>query len=102
MTVDVPGYGEVDVVFSEAEAVQLVQMFQQGFLDRGGLRKVHPSYPALTITGADIAHGLSSGVLVQTAEIGSLVLTFAPHLADHLKSEIDRANAANLERQQKQ
>jgi hypothetical protein len=98
VTVAVPGYGDIDVVFSEAEAVQLVRTFQQGFVERTFQRQVTPAYPSLHVTGVDIAHGDSSGVMAQTAEIGSLVLTFDASLTEHFKAEIDRATDANQKR----
>lgn len=98
VTVAVPGYGDIDVVFSEAEAVQLVQTFQQGFVERTFQRQVAPSYPQLHVVGVDIAHGDKSGVMVQTEEIGSMVLTFDASLAWRFKAEIDRATDANEKR----
>lgn len=98
VTVAVPGHGDIDVVFSEAEAVQLVRTFQQGFVERIFQRQVTPAYPLLHVTGVDIAHGDRSGVLVETEEIGSLVLTFDASLAWRIKAEIDRATDANQKR----
>ena len=93
------GADEVDVVVSEDEAVRLVRTLQQGFLDRRVNRTETPTYPSLTVVGVDMAHGVkTSGLLLQTTEIGSVVLAFDSSVAPRFKSEIDRLEAAKSAR----
>lgn len=99
MTITTFGADPIDLVLSESEAIQLVRLFQQGFLDRMAARTESPNYPALRVVDANVAHGTeSTGLLLDTAEIGHLVLAFDPNLADKLKHEIDRASEATLAR----
>jgi hypothetical protein len=99
LTVSVPGVGNVDVAFSEAEAVRLTRIFQEGFLDRMEKRTIHPNYPQMTMVDVNIAHGRNgTALLLETAEIGSVAVAYAPALSAKLKFEIDRVDQANAAR----
>jgi hypothetical protein len=90
----------IDVVLSEAEAVRLVRIMQSGFLDRLEKASAHPNYPRLSAVDANIAHGQSgTGLLLDTEEIGSMVLAFGSSLAEKIKHEIDRVVKSNKDRQ---
>lgn len=78
--------------------ISLVRSFQEGFLAPLDTQGPTPTYPAFHVTGVDVAHGDKSGVMVQTEEIGSMVLTFDASLAWRFKAEIDRATDANEKR----
>lgn len=89
----------IDVVLSEAEAVRLVRTMQSGFFDRLGKVSAHPNYPRLSVEDANIAHGQSeTGLLIDTAEIGSMVLAFGSPMAEQIKHEIDRVLESNENR----
>lgn len=96
------GDDEVDVVLSEVEQVRIVRMLQSSFLERRASMSAHPNYPTFSITNANVAHGTqSSGLLIDTAEIGSMVATFNNSMAEHLKGAIDDVIAANEARKGK-
>lgn len=89
----------IDVVLSEAEAVRLVRTMQSGFFDRLGTISAHPNYPRLSVSDANIAHGQSeTGLLIDTEEIGSMVLAFGSPMAEQIKREIDRVMQSNEDR----
>lgn len=100
VTVSVPGSGDIDVVFSKDEAVLLLRTVQAAALsqyDRPDQQ--HVEYPYFQVVRADVAHGQQrSSLLVETAEIGSVVLTFNDSVAENLKGEIDRVTEINKDR----
>ena len=94
LKVKTPSGEEIEVAFSPASAIQILQVLQRGIVAQWERKGPTPSFPVLDVDDVDLVHGQgTTELLVQTRQIGYAILVASNSTLGKIKLEADRALA---------